>query len=404
MPLRDRLGGLLRSADFAAFRLMVGVRAAFWLLAAVCLLWAPLHSGIPSFPSYNSQTDLIFNTFAQWDAGWFYRIAERGYDVRQSAAFFPLYPLLVRALDAVMGSIVVAGVLISLVSAGLGAVFFSRIARLDSPKTAADSLLLLTFYPIGFVFTSVYSDGLFFALSTAAFLAALRKRSVASGVLAGLAVATRIAGLALLPALIVLLWPRRGEPREWLRLVPPLVCIPGAVFVYSVYLHYHFHDAFAFSHAQSAFWLRHTPTLGPLGGLWDALRSGEQGVAQLILHLPAQGGSPGGYDPPEQWAIWNIVQALLLLAALWLTWVAWKKIGAAYGVYSLATIVILLGSVADVNPLVSIPRFLLSDFPLFLALGVVVENRPRLRIGLLTSFSAVGAVAAVAFSRGVWVA
>jgi hypothetical protein len=180
--------------------------------------------------------------------------------------------------------------------------------------------------------------------------------------------------------------------------------MPGALVAYVTYLHFHFHDALAFSHAEGAFWLRHTPTLGPLGGLWHALKAGEQGAAELVRHLPPHEGSPHGYGMPEQWAIWNVTHLLLLVAALWLTWVAWKKLGLAYGLYSLTTIGILLSSIADVVPLVSIPRYLLSDFPLFLALAGVVESRPRLRLALMTSFAALGAAAAIGFSHGTWIA
>jgi hypothetical protein len=394
----------LRSSVVRPFWSMIGIRTTYWLFAVVCLLWVPIRTGIPPYGTFSAQSDLLFNAFAQWDSTWFHRIAEHGYDVEQTAAFFPLYPLVVRALAAVLGSIIVAGVVVSLVSAGVGAVCFVRIAQLAAPRSADDAFLLLALYPIAFIFTAVYSDGLFFALAAAGFLAALRQRSILAGVLGGLAVATRLMGLALLHAFLVLLWPKRPVARNWLRVVPTLVCMPGALLVYAIYLHEHFHDAFAFVHAQRVFWLRHTPTLGPIGGLWNALKSGEQGAAELIRHLPARQGAPGGYGMPEQWAIWNLTQLLLLLAAFWLTWVAWKRLGPAYGLYSLGTLLILLSSVADVVPLVSIPRFLLSDFPLFIALAGIVESRPRLRLGVLIAFGSVGAVAAVAFSHHVWVA
>jgi hypothetical protein len=183
-----------------------------------------------------------------------------------------------------------------------------------------------------------------------------------------------------------LLW-RRGLPR-----LAPLLLLPAALGGYMLYLHEHFGDAFAFVHAEGVFWLRHTPALGPLGGLWDAVRAGEQGLAQLVRHLPA-----GAYGKPEEFAIWNLVNLALLVAAAWLTWVAWRRLGAAYGLYSLATLLIALSSPAAVVPLVSFPRFLLADFPLFIVLA------PYRRV-LVPAFAAVGAVAAVAFSRGIWVA
>jgi hypothetical protein len=357
---------------------LVAIRLAYVVLAALGLLWMP---GTPGLHAYNAHGDLLFGTFAQWDAGWFVRIARHGYDTKQSTAFFPLYPLVVRAVAVVVRSAVAAGVIVSLVSAAGAA---SLLYRLSGSRSA---VLLLALYPVAFVFTSIYSDAFFLLLAIASFLAAVRGRSLAAGVLGGLAVATRLLGLALLPALVVLLW-KRG----WAKLAP-LLLLPAALGIYMLYLHRHFGDALAFSHAEGVFWLRHTPTLGPLSGLWDAAHSAEQGVAQLVLHLPTH----GPYGKPEQYATWNVVQFALLLAAGWLTWLAWRDLGAAWGLYSAATLVIVLSSPAAVVPLVSLPRFLLADFPLFVVLA-------RWRGVLAPVFGAVGAAAAIGFASGKWIA
>jgi hypothetical protein len=268
---------------------------------------------------------------------------------------------------------------------------------------AWDAVLLTALYPLAFVFTAVYSDALFLALSAGAFLAAMQRRPLTAGLLGGLAVATRLIGLALLPALLVLLWPRSHAPRDLVKLLP-LLALPLALGLYALYLQQHFGDATAFAHAESVFWNRHTPTLGPFTGLWDAVSSGYRGAGELVRHLPRTGGLPHGYVHRDQWAAWNVVQLLLLGAALWLTVVAWRRLGAAFGLYSAAFIVVFLSTPADLVPLVSEPRFLLTDFPLFLALASVTERRPGLRLTLLCAFSAIGAVAAVAFSRGAWIA
>ena len=364
-------------------RTLVGIRLAFLLGAVVAVLWKPGHVGLHGWGAFG---DLFFGPFARWDAGWFIAIARHGYDNPQAAAFFPLYPLVVHAVAFVTRSEVAAGMLVSFAAAAGAAALLWRLSR------SRDAVLLVALYPAAFVFTAPYSDALFLVLALASFHAAARGRPVAAGVFGGLAVACRLLGLALLPALVILLW-RRGPLR-----LAPLLLLPAAVGAYMLYLHEHFGDAFAFAHAEGVYWLRHTPPLGPLQGLWDALRSGEQGLAQLVLHLP-----PGRYGAAEQFAIWNVVYLLLLAAAAWLTWVAWRRLGPAYGVYSLATLVIVLSSPADVVPLVSLPRFLLADFPLFLALADVLAGRPRARRVVLDTFAAVGAVAIVAFARGDWV-
>ncbi|MES1246042.1 MAG: mannosyltransferase family protein [Actinomycetota bacterium] len=352
---------------------LVAIRIAYVVGAVVAMLWAP--GAAPAFGR------LFLGIFAQWDAGWFLRISEHGYDTKQSAAFFPLYPLCVRALAFVLRSHLAAGVLVSLVAAAVAAELLRRLSG------SRDAALLLALYPIAYVFTSVYSDALFLLFALASFQAAVRGRSLAAGVLGGLAVATRLMGLALLPALAVLLW-RRGRLA-----LAPLLLLPAALGAYMLYLHEHFGDWLAFSHAEGVFWLRHTPPTGPVQGVWDAAHAAEQGLAQLVLHLPAD----GRYGKPEQFAVQNLVQFLLLVAAAWLTWVAWRRLGAAYGLYSLATLAIVLSSPAAVVPLVSLPRFLLADFPLFVVLAPY-------RRQLVPAFAAIGAVAAVAFSRGVWIA
>jgi hypothetical protein len=345
----------------------------------------------------------VFNAFARWDSGWFLRIAQHGYDVKQSASFFPLYPLLTRALGFVLRSDLVAAVSISLVSAGLAAVAIARIASMSADGSyAGDSVLFFTLYPIAFVFTAAYSDGLFVALAAWAFLSALHGRPAAAGLLGASAVLTRPTGIALLPALALLLWPKRHTVRGWLA-TSPLLLLPAALVAYCLYLRSHFGDAFAFVHSEGAFWLRHVPATGPLGGLWAALKSGEQGAAQLVLHLPARSGAPSGFGKPEQFAVWNVVQLALLVAACALTWICWKRVSRAAALYSAATIVLFLSAPAAVVPLVSEPRFLNGDFPLFIALAAVAAGRPRLRSALVVWFAAFGLLAAVGFAHGVWV-
>jgi Mannosyltransferase (PIG-V) len=385
----------------AVVRRFLGIRIAFWIATAVTLIWSPIRNAanIPPFHAWFGLGDRFFDTFAQWDSGWFLGIAHHGYESKQAAAFFPLYPLLVRGVAEVVRSYVVAGVLVSLVAGAVAVLVLQRLARpLLAETGAADTVLFVALYPIAFVFTAAYSDALFLALAAGSFLAATQRRPLLAGVLGGLACATRLVGLALLPALLVLLWPRRR--RDVLGLVP-LVLLPPAVGAYALYLDHHLGDAWAFLRVQSVFWHRHVHAAGPLSGLWLAVKFGYQGASELAQHLPR---APAAIQHKDQWAAWNVVQLLLLAAAACLTWVAWRRLGAAYGLFSVATLLIILTSPADLVPLVSLPRYLLGDFPLFLALAAFCANRPRLRRELLVAFAAVGAVAGVGFAHHVWVA
>ena len=391
-----------------AFWTVVGIRVAFWVGTALTLLWqrpggprGDRNLALPIFQAYNSHTDLLFNTFTQWDAGWFLNIARNGYGGEQAAAFFPVYPLLVHVLAWVTRSLVVAGVLISLAGAGLAAVAVVRIGRaLLPPRAASDGVLYLALWPAAFVFTSVYSDGLFLALAAWAFWAGMQRRPVLAGLLGGLAVGTRLIGLALLPALLLLLWPRgRRVSAAALRLAP-LALLPAAVGAYAWYLEHRLGDWRDFYQAQGVFWLRHQSAAGPFGGLWEAVAQGYHGTAQVVLHLSRATQVTWSDETGAR----NALHLLLLIAALWLTWVAWRRLGAAAGLYSVAYLAIILSSPVSYFPLVSLPRFVLGDFPLFLALGAATERRPTARQVVIGSFAAVGGLAAVGFSRHAWVA
>ena len=76
----------------------------------------------------------MVDVWARWDSVWFLRIAEHGYGATEeaTAAFYPLYPLLVGVLGRVLlGHYVLAGILISL-AAALGS--FALLHRLAETK------------------------------------------------------------------------------------------------------------------------------------------------------------------------------------------------------------------------------------------------------------------------------
>jgi hypothetical protein len=376
---------------------LVAIRVAFLLGTALTLVWAPAPGRRLIGDAYGPASDLAFRTFSQWDARWFLQISLHGYEeVPQAAAFFPVYPALVHALAWVTGSELVAGVLISLAAGAVAAWVLAELARpLLGRRGAHDAVLYLALYPIGFVFTSLYSDGLFLALAAGSFLAAARGRPVLAGVLGGLATGTRLIGLALLPALALLLW--GGRDRRALARLVPLLLIPAAVGLYALYLDRQLGDPWAFTSAQ-ADWNREASLLGPLDGLRDAVLAAGRGARDLV-DMP-----PGGPGHDQRVGLWNVSHLALLAVAVWLTWVAWVRLGAAFGAYSAATLAIALAAPAEGFPLVSLPRFLLADFPLFLALAAVTLDRPRARDGTLLAFAAVGAVCAAAFARGIWIA
>ncbi|MDX6682487.1 MAG: hypothetical protein QOG94_2526, partial [Solirubrobacteraceae bacterium] len=181
---------------------------------------------------FGATGDVLAAPFARWDSVWYLAIADGGYGDGARAAFFPLYPLVVRVAGALLGSPLVAGALASTLLLGVALVLLHRLVALDHDRAVARNAVLVTaLSPMSFFFSAVYSESLFLALSVGAVYAARRERWAWAGVLGALGAATRSAGVLLLVALLMLyLWdtgsplrrPRRALRADalWLALVP----------------------------------------------------------------------------------------------------------------------------------------------------------------------------------------
>ena len=363
-------------------------RAAIWVVALLALhLFVPNRH--PDADRWDSprlhELGAGIDVWARWDSDWYLLIAEEGYAGAPSStpAFFPLYPALVALVGrALAGHYVLAGVLVSL-AACLAA--FALLHRLALPRLGEEgarrAVLYLALFPTALFLQAVYSESLFLALALATFLLAERGRFLGAGAAAGLALLTRPAGLALLPALALLAW--RAERRARALASVALAASVGAL--YPLLLAVWIGEPLAFLRAQEGIWERQLSPLGPLGGLWegvDALTR-EDGSRALAL---------------------NLQQLAFTLAFLVLAAVAWRAFGAAYGLFAAAGLALPLSVPSERWPLLSLPRFGLVLFPLVLALALLGGRRRGAHEALLTASSLLLGLFVVQWALWQWVA
>src|SRR5215212_7469932 len=169
--------------------------------------------------------DPLLAPLARWDSVWYLRIADGGYgDDPARAAFFPLYPVLVRGVGTLFGgshaALLVAAYLVSLAAFLAALVLLYRLTELElGRRLARPVLLLLALFPAAVYFGAPYSESLFLLLAVGAFYAARTGRWAWAGACAGLAAATRSAGLLLVLPLVMIWWstlPRRARDVAWL--------------------------------------------------------------------------------------------------------------------------------------------------------------------------------------------
>lgn len=144
------------------------------------------------------------------DAIWYLRLADEGWSGDDaSAAFFPLYPLTVRAVawmlpDIWPGDELMAALLVSNV-AFLGALLalFALTADAFGERVARRAIVVAALFPTAFFFLAPYTESLFLFLSILAFRAARWDRWGHVAVTGALAALTRSVGILLIPALLV---------------------------------------------------------------------------------------------------------------------------------------------------------------------------------------------------------
>lgn len=162
-----------------------------------------------------------------WDGLWYHRIAEWGYGTFIPAweapglryddlAFFPLYPMTVRAVDAGLpvGGSVAAALLVAWAAAVAAAWgIFAVTEHCYGRRTATALVLVWGLLPHSIVLTMAYTESLMTALAAWALYAAVTRRWLTAGLLAVLAGLTRPNAVAVAAAVSLAALAEAG--RRW---------------------------------------------------------------------------------------------------------------------------------------------------------------------------------------------
>jgi hypothetical protein len=338
---------------------------------------------------YSGWLGHLLNPWAHFDGVWFIHIASEGYRLdNNTSAFFPVYPLALRAGGLLTGgNYQVAGIALSL-AFFLGAMLaLYRLVAADlSPRIAFYSVLFVSFSPVSFFFQAVYSESLFLLASVGCFLLVRRRRWALAGLAGMLATATRLAGMfLLLPMAVEYCRLDRTDPRRD-RALPWFLLVPAGVALYALYLARSTADPGTFGSAERA-WGR-DPAF-PLVTLWRAPVKAYPGAEQLLTGHgvpadPAYVGETLAFIQRET-AIVNLASFAALAVALAALGLAWRRIPLGYLLFGLAVVCLPLFAPRPQVPLMSMPRFVLVSFPVMVAIAALTDARPRLRWLILAS-------------------
>ncbi|MGF1342743.1 mannosyltransferase family protein [Streptomyces flavovirens] len=367
-------------------------RGVLWLyLLTRVSVWITAHGARWLFPRGSDVRDAgaVLEPFQQWDANHYLHIARDGYfpadagpwmtgwDNRE--AFFPGYPMLLRAVHTLVPSWTAAGLLISLVAGAVAVLALSRAARSYVPEDTDGRRTVLFFLlsPCAVFLAVGYTEALFLAFALPAWLAAQRHHWAWACTLTALATTVRVSGLFLAAAIAVLFVLSARARRDWrgagwlaLPALPPAA--------YSWYLHAHTDDWMAWKHAQERGWYRdfHTP--------WEAWAT--------TWNAAFDGLHTTGYAAMFQAELAAMVVGAALVGLL-VRHRRWPE--AAY-------VALSLWALGTSYWYTSIPRATLLWWPLWTGLAALSLRRPWFRTAYLCVAVPLSALVALAFLTGRW--
>lgn len=311
-----------------------------------------------------------------WDAAWYRDIAVHGYRAlpQDALRFFPLLPLLVRALRFVFAGD--AGVTLLVVANGSALVLAMLLHRLvlletGDARLARRATWLVAIAPPAFVLVMGYSEGLFMALAVGMFIALRSKHWLWAGALGVLAGLARPLGILLVvPAAVEVAYGIRQASGKGL--AARAVAVAGPVVgtgSFLLWAQVAYGDGLLPLHVQQQTRLR--------GHLLDPLRA--------VLH-ESRGLVHGQHIGSGLHVPWVIGLAVLAVVCL-------RRWPLSYGLFAVP---MLVAAASSAN-LDSFERYGLSAFPLLLAGASLTASGRVERVVLAVSAAAMGGYAVLAF-------
>lgn len=285
----------------------------------------------------------FINTWIRWDGPHYVDIAKNWYqttgDPINFIVFYPLYPILIKISNVVLGNFNLSAIIISWIFSISASVFLYELVLLDfNKRVALLSVWFLNIFPTAYFLQVAYTESLFLTTSLAT-LYFYRKRSfVKSGLIGAFASMTRINGVLLLPVFLM-------ESKNLGKNLIALLLTPVGFFIYLLINLLIFNDPLYFSTILSSHWYKQ------LVWPWVSIRN-------LINFYPNQTGDYYYLFLAELITIFLLAIATLLV---------YIKVRKSYSIYMFLNLLLFTST----SFIMSTPRYALVLFPIFILLAII---------------------------------
>jgi Gpi18-like mannosyltransferase len=320
--------------------------------------------------------------FHYWDSSNYVNIAQHGYvntgEEASFIVFFPLYPLLIKAVtfDYAYGNI--TALAIANVCSIIAFIYLYKLAKLEfNEGVAVKAVLFLSIFPTAYFLCAPYTEGLFFALIIACFYYARVGKWWLAGSLSFLASLTRLAGLLMLPVLVLEYLHQTGWKPKKIR--PNVAFVFSALAGFLIYLGINQSvtgNPFTFMAIEASKW---NNTFDPWKGLTAAWYWAGSGQFAYNLTIGVA---------PLAFAIFGLVMMGVGV---------WKRMRPSYILYMFLT----WGLALSTSWWISVPRYIMAMFPVFILLGALTKKK-AVNIALVAFSVAWLCFFTVLFALGWW--
>lgn len=352
---------------------------------------------------YAEDIPVWWGKFANFDGVIFLLLASQGYRAEE-LPFFPLFPMVVRATQAVLQtSPALAAFTINTVLFG-GAIYFAhKLLAMEQWRWRQQRwfFVVVLLFPTALFYTAAYNDSLFFFLACATLFFGRRKLWIPAAATASLAALTRLNGQALFAFLLteyvfqnaslksswdIFRWPRQ----VWQAIATKKVVTSGILIsiavplsfgAYLFWIEQRFGDWHLFFDGVKV-WHRNELTF-PLQTLWRYVKI-------LLLHPRIT---------LVYWVAWGEALATLLYGTL--LWRGWRRLRPSYWIFFAVSVLIPMAT----GTLQGMPRYGLHLFPMFFLLTQwLVTQRRWVRVVYVLVSATFLAVYTMLFTQGYFVA
>ena len=293
-------------------------------------------------------------------------------------AFFPFYPILVRGFFFIVKNYELSSLIVSNISYIFSVFYLYKLVRLDfKQKSALLSIIYFSVFPTAYFLHAGYTEGLFLALTIASFYYARNSKWMLAGVLGMLASFTRITGIILFPSLIIEYFNQKKFKFKNIRKeILWLAIIPLGLVAY-MYINFEtFGSPFQFLNVQREHWGMNILT--PAEGAIDS--------SNVIRDHPPYFKMANGF-----------MQYFFVFTGLILVVYSFLRMRLSYGIYSLITWWIITAT----GRWISVPRFTLVIFPIFIALSIF-SDREEIHFATIFTSIMLYALFLAHFVKGNW--